>query len=409
MRGYSSLLSIMESTALALSQKRIDKIILTILLIYPLVGTIIDLVAPSLPAISRAMGGSTELAKNLISIYLLGYGLGNFLFGFLSDAWGRRKFLVGGMLGFTVISILPVLFPCAEVLLLSLFLQGLSVGAFAVCGRAVFSDVLNHEKLMRMMPALATMWGIGPVVGPVIGGYLQFYFNWQAGFVFFASFGFLATLALFLIVPETHFKRQPLNFERLKGNLKELISHRVFMGSIVIMGFTYSILIVFNTLAPFLIQVTLGYSPVYFGHWALGMGLCFLLGSLSCRKLMQKNIRPERIFAVMLPFVLILVLVSIGLAWLEGHNIWILLIPSLLMFYSVGILYPTGMAKGMSLFRHIAGSAAALMNLVGFGITGLSAGLMGFVLAGSALPIMLVYLILILCAGSCYWFLIRAK
>ena len=83
-------------------------------------------------------------------------------------------------------SLAPVVFPSIQVLLIARFLQGVTIGAAAVITRAVYSDILPPEKLIRLGPLLATMWGIGPIIGPMIGGYLQFYFGWQAGFCFFA-------------------------------------------------------------------------------------------------------------------------------------------------------------------------------------------------------------------------------
>lgn len=73
------------------SQKRANFLVWTILILYPMVGMGIDLIAPALPDISRSLHISSMLTKNLISMYLFGYAVGNLLIGFLSDAWGRRR------------------------------------------------------------------------------------------------------------------------------------------------------------------------------------------------------------------------------------------------------------------------------------------------------------------------------
>src|SRR5262249_19537975 len=159
---------------------------------------------------------------------------------------------------------------------------------------------LSPIQLMRTATMIATMWGIGPVIGPLIGGYLQYYFNWQACFYFFAFYGFVGLVSAFFIIPETHRYRQKLNFVQIKSNFTNIITHRLFVGAVTLMGITYSLLIVFNTLGPFFIQNILGHSSVYFGKIALCMGLAFLSGTFICRYLIKRH-QPEKIliFAIL--------------------------------------------------------------------------------------------------------------
>lgn len=391
-----------------LSAKRINLMVLMILIFNPLIGMGVDLIAPSLPAISRSLEVSTVLSKNLIAIYLLGYALGNFLGGVLSEAWGRKKLLTMSLFAFALVSLLPALIANAHVLLAVRLLQGLGLGAYAAIGRATLSDILPVERLMRTAPLLAMTWGIGPIIGPVIGAYLQVYFDWQACFYFFAAVGALALLLIGVSVPETHFKRQALNIGQIGRNFKEILGHKVFVGSILIMGCSYSLLIVFNTLGPFLIQETLNYSPVFFGHVALVMGLVFLMGTILCRRLIKK-FSPERIFQFTVPTCLGVTILAVILAYFFGQNIGVIVISSLLMFFSTGILYPTGMGKGLALFRHLAGSASALMNLINVLIVSLASAAMSLVSAESMFPLACMYFLLIALAGACYWFLIHPK
>lgn len=107
----------------------------------------VDLISPALPAIADNLNVSIDLVKELISIYLLGYALGNFFTGFLTDAFGRKKLLLLGLIGFVLISLLPVIFPTISVLLLARLLQGLTIGMISVTVRATFSDILTPEKL----------------------------------------------------------------------------------------------------------------------------------------------------------------------------------------------------------------------------------------------------------------------
>jgi MFS family permease len=110
-----------------ISTERTSLMVWVILSLYPLVGMGVDLIAPSLPAISHSLQASSAFSKNLITLYLLGYALGSFLMGFLSDTLGRRRLVIGGFLIFSLASLLPVFFPTEATLLLARGLQGFTI------------------------------------------------------------------------------------------------------------------------------------------------------------------------------------------------------------------------------------------------------------------------------------------
>lgn len=392
----------------ALSPNRMNLVVISILLLYTLVGMGIDLIAPSLPAISANLKASATLSKNIITMYLIGYTCGNFIIGFLSDALGRRNLLVYGLLVFAIISLMPIYFPHMATVLLARFLQGVSLSSFVVVGRAVFSDILPPDKLISKAVLIATMWGIGPIIGPVIGGYLQYYFGWQACFYFFSIFGFIGFILLFFVVPETHYHRQPLKFLQLLHNFRTIVTHRVFMSTVILMGTSYSLLIAFTTLGPFLIQTELGRSSIYYGHVALYLGFVFLIATIGCRYL-TKYYLPDSIFSFVIPLFWVIALVGFIFSYFYSSNMFLIILLSLFMFFVTGLIYPAAMGKGLALFRHLAGSGAAVMSLVTMSITSLSAFVMSFVTASSLIPIALFYLGLMSLSGCVWLFLISRK
>ncbi len=388
--------------ALNLSESRIQLIIWTVLCLMPIVGMAVDLVAPSLPAISIDLGVSAKIAQDVISIYLLGYALGNFLTGFLTDALGRRALLRMGLLSFIVVSLLPVLFPHAGILLLSRFLQGLTIGGVAVLARTIISDILPADKLVRLGTLIGTMWGLGPVVGPIIGGYLQYYIGWKAGFCFFAIISLIGFIAVFFIVPETLQIRHSLKLNVIKHNLLEVLNHRLFMTMVYLMGLMYSLLITFNTAGPFLIQTQLHYSPVFFGHLAFCLGIVFLASTFICRYLLKKYVF-DRVYLTVVNTFLIISVINVIISYFVSNNIVLVAVASGLMFFACGFIFPLSMGKGLSLFRHISGTAAAVMYLINILITGLVSFLVGFVNVQGATALLWVYMLLLFLGALLYW------
>ncbi|WP_158253758.1 MFS transporter [Chromobacterium alticapitis] len=385
----------MKTDAHTLPPAKLKRLLAVLLLLMPFFGMAVDLIAPSLPAMASMLNESDSAIKNLISLYLLGYALGNFVSGFLTDAWGRRKLLLGGMVGFMLISVLPLWLPTLSALLATRLLQGLMIGTISVVARSVLPDVLAPQELVKMGVITGSMFGLGPIIGPVLGGYLQVYAGWQACFVFFAASMALMCLLVAFFVPETHFKLHPLNLPTIRRNLGEVIRHRQFMGMVVLMGAIYSMSIAFNTVAPFIIQTGWHYSPIVFGHIAFALGCVFLLATFLCRYLVARH-PVASVQQGMTRLLLLVTLAGAALAHFQPDSLMLLCAISALMFFSQGMLFPMSMGRGLALFRHIAGTATALMFLINILMTSLTSFLLSLLSVHTAPALLGVYLILAL-------------
>ncbi|MGC0152584.1 MFS transporter [Chromobacterium vaccinii] len=378
-----------------LPPKQLKRLILVLLLVMPFFGMAVDLVSPSLPAMAAQLGESDNSIKNLISLYLLGYALGNFGSGFLTDAWGRRKLLLGGMAGFALISLLPLWLPTLPALLATRLAQGLMVGTISVVARSVYPDVLAPQELVKIGVVSGSMFGLGPIIGPVLGGYLQVYAGWQACFVFFAVSMAVMGVLVARFVPETHFRRHPLNLPTIRRNLGEVMRHRQFMGMVVLMGAIYSMSIAFNTVGPFIVQSGWHYSPIVFGHIAFGLGCVFLLATFICRYLVSR-FPVARVQQGMTRLLLAVTLPGLALSWLWPDSLALLCAVSALMFFGQGMLFPMSMGRGLALFRHIAGTATALMFLINILMTSATSFLLSLLSVHDAPALLAVYLVLAL-------------
>lgn len=373
-----------------LPDKQVRLILIALLSFFPLAGMSIDLIAPSLPAISHALSISTTFSKNLIAIFLLGCAIGNITVGFLSDAWGRRYLFIAGLTAYTIASFLPLFWPHPFILLISRLIQGVGIAAYSVILRGVISDILSGKRFLNIAVVFTTIWGLGPIIAPIIGGYLQMYFGWKANFLLLAILGFFATLVVSFVLPETHLNRHPLRFKKIFSDFRLIISHRVFIGLILIMGLAYSLLIVFNTLGPFIIQVELHYSPIFFGRMAFLMGISFFIGTLICRQIV-KWWYPDTVLKLTIPSALIAIMIFTSFALYDSLHIYLIMLGSVTMALVCGLLYPASNAKGLSLFRHISGSASAIMNTTITIITTLTAYIASLLHLATAVPLFLIF------------------
>ncbi|HLX55181.1 MAG TPA: Bcr/CflA family efflux MFS transporter [Aquella sp.] len=396
----------MNNTTLNLNSKRIQLITWTILLLFPIIGMAVDLVAPSLPAIANDLDSSSAIVQNAISFYLIGYGFGNFIGGILTDALGRRKLLLGSLCGFILVSLCAATIPYIGILLTARLFQGLMLGVLSVVVRAILADILSAEELVGLGIMIGMMWGLGPIIGPVIGGYLQVYFGWQAGFYFFSIIGILGLATAFFIIPETHTDPHPLSLTIVKQNFSELIAHRQFIAFSILMGLNYSLIIIFNTAGPFLIQTKFHYSAIQFGRIAMSLGIVFLIATMISRYLLTKYQAKQLLSTAVFGF-LGLAVFSVTAVYFLKNNIEFISIISGIMFFACGSIFPLSMGKGLSLFRHIAGSAIATMYLICTIITSTSAALISLVHMQNNIPLTWTYLCLTLVSALIYWKLIH--
>ena len=374
----------------------------------PISGMAVDLIAPSLPAIASSLNVGAGLAKNVITTYLLGYAIGSFIIGFLTDAYGRRKLLKLSIFSFVLSSLLPVIFPNEFVLLLARVMQGVFLGCQSGVTRAAVSDILSPHELKKMGTLMGAMWGVGPVVGPVLGGYFQHYMGWQAGFVFFAASSFFIFVAVFFVMPETHLQLKPLRLKTVKADLLEILHHRAFMGLVIIMGLTYALIITFNTLGPFLIQEELGYSAVFYGRYALILGLVFLAATIICRRLIE-NVAGEKLVARGVGVFIALSALALSLSYVFPVNIYFIAFASAVVFFMAGFIFPLSMGLGIGNFQHIAGTASSVMFLLNILITTSVAFVTSFFHITTAITLVWVYMALQLLVLIVYLMMVRGR
>lgn len=377
----------------SLSQKR--NINFLVFIIPFLLGLGVDLYVPSLPAITSYFHTQASLVQLTVSLYMLGYGIGQTILGVLSDSFGRRKVLLSSALFFSLISFSAVLSP--EILMLEIyrFLQGISVAGLAVVARAIVVDVFSDDELANATNSLTLSWSLGPIIAPFIGGFLQHYFNWQAGFYLFGLYGLFIFIYAFITLPETNLHLSVLSFSKIYHSIRSICMHRTFMLLTILAGFCYAIVVLFNVVGPFLIQIVLNYSVIAYGNIALVLGCAYFLGALSNRfaanYFHSKSLLLFGLISSLLSSVLMILL-----SMMFTIHLCIVIIPVFLIFFFIGFIVPNALVQTMTLFSESAGTASSVFGTI-TGIIVFIVTIAGSVLkTESQLPLSLTYLVLLI-------------
>ncbi len=359
------------------------------LIIMPLMGACIDVYTPSLPAIQTFFNCTVRLTQFTITFYIISYGISQLLFGTLSDILGRKRLLIFGCILFTLASLLAPL--SSSILLLIFFrtLQGLAAGAIGSTCRALIPDAFSGKSYHKMINYLTLAWGCGPILAPVIGGYLQHYFNWHAPLLFLAGYGLLA-LILACIVPETLPPQQRSTLHHISGHYKIILTSSEFIAYVTLIMMIYGTMTMFNVIGPFLIQVILHQNAIVYGHLSLLFGVAWLSGNLLNRFTIQYDVNKK----IYLSLGCNLIITGIMLYYFHLYSLSTinLTITIFLLNTISGLILPNGYSLSLALFPQAVGSASAIMGSLFITGSGLATIVAAFLKTTTAIPLLYAYL-----------------
>ena len=190
----------------------------------------IDTVFPAFPVMARDLGVGKVAMQQTISVYLVGYAAMSLFHGPISDAIGRKKVLLAGIVLFTLSSIGAALAGDMATMLVYRALQGLSAGVGLIVGRAVVRDCREGDDAQRLMSQISMVFGIAPAIAPVIGGLILGWTDWHGIFWFLAAFGLVLFALTAWGLPETHppENRVPLHAVTLARDYGGMLATRKF-------------------------------------------------------------------------------------------------------------------------------------------------------------------------------------
>jgi DHA1 family bicyclomycin/chloramphenicol resistance-like MFS transporter len=172
----------------------------------------IDAVFPAFPLIGARFLVDDTALQQLISVYLVTYAAMSLFHGAISDAIGRKPVMVVGMLVYALASVGAATSTSFAMLLACRGLQGMCAGAGLVVGRAVIRDSLEGPAAQRLMSQVMMIFGVAPVIAPMVGALLLPLGGWHGIFWVLAGFTVLLALALQLFLDETHQPAQRVRF-----------------------------------------------------------------------------------------------------------------------------------------------------------------------------------------------------
>lgn len=212
----------------------------------------IDAYLPAFAGIQQSLAATPLEIQQTLSGYLFAFGLMFLFHGALSDSFGRRPVILVALVVYTLASAGAAVAGSVHTLILWRIVQGLSVGAGMVVGRAMIRDLFGPEDAQRLMSLVTLFFGLAPAIAPVIGGWLFASLGWRSIFWFLAAVGLLLVVVGWLRLPETlpEKSRQPFHPVALMKGYEEVGIHARFLFLSLALGFNFNAFFLYIVSAP---------------------------------------------------------------------------------------------------------------------------------------------------------------
>ena len=347
----------------------------------------IDMYLPALPELARDLEASDAGVQVTLTGMLAGLACGQLLIGPLSDAVGRRRPLLAGLVVHALASLLCAVAPDVFALSAVRVLQGFAGAAISVNAMAIVRDQFYGIAAARLLSRLMLVIGAAPVLAPSLGGLILQYTSWRGIFVVLAVVAVLlvgvAAWGLHETLPPAR-RRSARPLATLR-TYRSLLRDPTFMALVFVAGLMMSALFSYIAGSPFVLQGIYGLSErtfgVVFGCNAVGIVLGTQLNPLLLRRFMPSHVLTAAVLVATVAGAVMVVTTATGFGGLAG-----LLLPLSVVIATCGLTLPNTPALALSRHGEAAGTAAAVLGAVQFGVGAVTAPLVGVLGTSTAVP-----------------------
>jgi len=343
----------------------------------------LGLFVPSMPTIERVFGAGYEAVQLTLSLYIAGLAVGQLAYGPLSDRFGRRPAMIGGLAVFTIASVGGALAGGLGALIVARAAQALGGCAGMVLARAVIRDRVGADRAAGLIAYLTVAYMVAPMIGPVIGGWLDETVGWRAGFVLVAALGALAVALTVRLLPETRPDASAAAAEGaisgLVASFGRLVRMPAFLRHAALTALTTAAFFGFMGGGPAVAIGQMGISPTEYGLFIVLAAAGYAAGNLTAGRLsarfgIEAMIRAGTVVS------LVAAIALAGLTMAGRLDPMGLFVTMAVLGFGNGMTMPNALAGAVSALPERAGAASGLAGFAQMGTGALASAAVGAML-----------------------------
>lgn len=321
----------------------------------------IDTYLPSIPDIAKYLQVNIHQIELSLSIFLIGFSVGQVFGGPISDHFGRRKSSLFGLLGYALFSFIIIFSSSVYELWFYRFFEAFFGGIVVVNAAAAVRDRFHGEEAAKVFALMGMIRSLAPLVAPAIGAFIIHFYNWEAVFIFLTVYSLLVALLVYKDLEES--------FTYTKQNILEsfkiVLFHKVAIKAMLVLGLSFGGFFMIISKASFIyiehFKISTDYFPFFFG-----INFIFLIAMIKINVNLLKKFTPIQLtkFAIIIQIVVGIVFV------LDYRNIDLITTIILLATYMsmMAFIFGNCMALALEHFQKNAGVASSVIGVLQFGL-----------------------------------------
>jgi DHA1 family bicyclomycin/chloramphenicol resistance-like MFS transporter len=359
----------------------------------------LNAMTPALPRIADDLAVPFAVVQLALTVSLLAFGLAQLVAGPLSDRYGRRRVVIGGLGVFAIGSLISALSGSAGVLIIGRALQAGGGAAAFVLTRTIVYDTHERDAATAKISYMVMAMILAPLLGTLFGGYLVDYASWRWIFWLISLVGVsLMTIAFAMLAETNAYLGQARTLGMILSEARELLRLPLFWGYTGAAAFATGMFFSFLGIAPYIFEKLMGEAPSHFVNYFLLMSVGYMAGNFASARLAAR-LGPVR----MLWLGVGIAAVGIVLFWaLAGINRPIaLFLPMMFLTFSNGVMLPSATVGAMALRPDLSGTASGVGGMLQMIVAAAMTSMVGAVLVTSTVPMLVALTVCWLAAGLC--------
>jgi MFS transporter, DHA1 family, multidrug resistance protein len=328
----------------------------------------VDMSLPALPRLAAVFATTPDKAQLTLSVFLVGFAIGQLAYGPVSDRFGRKPVLLFGLVVYTIGGIGCAFADSIDELILFRLLQGIGGCVGRVMGPAIVRDEFHAQQGAQVLSYVTLVMALAPLVAPMIGGYLLVVADWQAIFLVLAAFGavVLAVIAARFGESSKHRDPQAMQIASLLRNYGRFLAHRACLGYALINCFVFAGLFSYISGSSFVFIEVFGLPSQVYGILFGVTATAFMAGASLNGRFVRRR-APHVVLRVGLAIVLIGGAAMLGCALAvpstsEALSIAGVLVPIVIYVFGMAFVFPNATAAAMEPMPRMAGVASSLLG-----------------------------------------------
>ncbi|KAA8716963.1 purine nucleoside transporter PunC [Morganella psychrotolerans] len=327
----------------------------------------IDMYLPAFGMMQVSLNSSASAISASLSIFLVGFAIGQLLWGPLSDKIGRKPVLLMGLGLFALSCLAMVWVSTPAQLLLLRFVQAVSVCSAAVTWQALVIDRYDSHRAQRVFAAIMPLVALSPALAPLLGAWLLNHGGWHEIFLLLGGITVLILLPT-LFLKEKHAFAAPDSIKPEKQAISffRLLKSPVYSGNVLIYAACSAGFFAWLTGSPFILR-DMGYNPNDIGLSYIPQTIAFMVGGYGCRALLS-HVKGKTLLPFLLAGYAVSMISLYAMAKFGNPSLVEILIPFCFMAAMNGASYPIAVSNALAVYPAHSGKAAALQNAIQLGL-----------------------------------------